>query len=198
MKIQGLAVLAMIIIIPMSIILNVYSNFQIKTLDMQIEYDSRLTRATYDGIKSFQMNMSNSSSSEIVDSRIRDMTAAVKTFYNSLGSHFDMAGYGEDVLQEYVPAIVFTLYDGYYIYSSYNNQLDQALDENQHFYDDSTYTNGETLYGSSITRPSYWVTRSLPSSLSTAVLTGTQSLILSRQIITPQACTPVLDRKSVV
>lgn len=147
MKIQGLAVLAMIIIIPMSIILNVYSNFQIKTLDMQIEYDSRLTRATYDGIKSFQMNMSNSSSSEIVDSRIRDMTAAVKTFYNSLGSHFDMAGYGEDVLQEYVPAIVFTLYDGYYIYSSYDNQLDQALDENQHFYDDSTYTNGETLYG---------------------------------------------------
>ncbi len=44
---------------------------------------------------------------------------------------------------------------------------------------------------SSITRPSYWVTSSFPSSLSTAVLTGTQSEILSRHMITPQACTPV-------
>ena len=45
---------------------------------------------------------------------------------------------------------------------------------------------------SSITEPSYWVTSiSSPVSLSSAVLTGTQSVISSRQIIVPQACTPV-------
>ena len=44
---------------------------------------------------------------------------------------------------------------------------------------------------SSITRPSYWVTSSFPSILSSAVATGTQSEMASRQIITPQACTPV-------
>ena len=45
---------------------------------------------------------------------------------------------------------------------------------------------------SSMTDPSYWVTSSFsPVSLSSAVLTGTQSVISSRQIIVPQACTPV-------
>ena len=46
---------------------------------------------------------------------------------------------------------------------------------------------------SSITEPSYCVTSIFsPVSLSSAVLTGTQSVISSRQMIVPQACTPVL------
>ena len=46
---------------------------------------------------------------------------------------------------------------------------------------------------SSITWPSYCVHRSFsPVSLSSAVLTGTQSSMASRQMIVPQACTPVL------
>ena len=45
---------------------------------------------------------------------------------------------------------------------------------------------------SSMTEPSYWVTSIFsPVSLSSAVLTGTQSVMSSRQIIVPQACTPV-------
>ncbi len=45
---------------------------------------------------------------------------------------------------------------------------------------------------SSMTDPSYWVTSIFsPVSLSSAVLTGTQSVISSRQIIVPHACTPV-------
>ena len=46
---------------------------------------------------------------------------------------------------------------------------------------------------SSITEPSYWVTSIFsPVSLSSAVLTGTQSVISSLHIIVPHACTPVL------
>ena len=46
---------------------------------------------------------------------------------------------------------------------------------------------------SSITEPSYWVTSIFsPVSLSSAVLTGTQSVMSSRQMMVPQACTPVL------
>lgn len=147
MKIQGLAVLAMIIIIPMSIILHVYSSYQIKTLKNQIEYDARLNSATYDAIKAFQTNMSNSSSSMVMDSKIRDLSAAVNIFYSSLASHFDMAGYGEDLLRNYVPAIVFTLYDGYYIYSAYENTLDEKDAPIINNNPDSTYKDGEELYG---------------------------------------------------
>lgn len=150
MKIQGLAVLAIVIILPMAIILGSYSANQIKTLDLQMAYDSRIKVATYDGIKSFQMNMSNSATSAITDSKMRDIKAAIKTFYNSLASQFNMSGYGEDVLQNYVPAIAYTLYDGYYIYSDYKNDLDVYGSDNEdgdRFYADATYKDGEDLYG---------------------------------------------------
>lgn len=145
MKIQGLAVLAIVIILPMAIILNSYSSNQIKTLDLQISYDSKLQNATYDAIKAFQMNMSNSTTSDLANSKMRDIKASIQTFYNSLSSHFDMAGYGEEVLQDYVPAIVYTLYDGYYIYSAYDNQLDDT--EIPNFYPLADYKDGETIYG---------------------------------------------------
>lgn len=132
MKLQGLAVIAIIIILPMTIILSSYSQSQIKTLQLQTQYDSKLQNATYDAIKAFQLNMSNSSTSDLANSKMRDIKASVNTFYNSLASHFNMVGYGKDVLQNYVPAIVYTLYDGYYIYSAYDNTLDaeDKFDEN--------------------------------------------------------------------
>ena len=145
MKIQGLAIIAIIIILPMSIILNSYSTNQIKTLDLQIQYDSKLKNATYDAIKAFQLNMSNSSTSDLADSKMRDIKASVNTFYNSLSNQFNMYGYGKDVLQNYVPAIVYTLYDGYYIYSSYNNTLDK--DDFDTFDNNASYKNGEDIYG---------------------------------------------------
>ena len=143
MKLQGLAVIAIIIILPMTIILSSYSQSQIKTLQLQTQYDSKLQNATYDAIKAFQLNMSNSSTSDLANSKMRDIKASVNTFYNSLASHFNMVGYGKDVLQNYVPAIVYTLYDGYYIYSAYDNTLDaeDKFDEN------ASYKNGESIYG---------------------------------------------------
>ena len=45
MKLQGLAVIAIIIILPMSIILSSYSQSQIKTLQLQTQYDSKLQNA---------------------------------------------------------------------------------------------------------------------------------------------------------
>ena len=143
MKIQGLAVIAIIIILPMSIILSSYSKNQIKTLQLQTQYDSKLQNATYDAIKAFQLNMSNSSTSDLANSKMRDINASVNTFYNSLASHFNMVGYGKDVLQNYVPAIVYTLYDGYYIYSAYKNTLDTA-DE---FDENASFKNNTEIYG---------------------------------------------------
>ena len=143
MKIQGLAVLAIIMILPMTIILNAYSSNQIKTLQLQTSYDTKLTNATHDAIKAFQLNMSNSSTSNVADSKMRDIKASVTTFYNSLSSNFNMSGYGEGVLKNYVPAIVYTLYDGYYIYSDYNN----VLDSSDSFDENATYKDGEQIYG---------------------------------------------------
>ena len=143
MKIQGLAIIFIIIILPMSIILAVYTQSQIKTLDMQVTYDSKLINATYDGIKAFQLNSQTKMTANLTDSRIQDIEASAVTFFNSLASNFNMAGYGKKVLQNYVPAVVYTLYDGYYIYSPYTN----TLDKDDKFKNDATYKNNATING---------------------------------------------------
>lgn len=171
MKLQGLAVIAIIIILPMTIILSSYSQSQIKTLQLQTQYDSKLQNATYDAIKAFQLNMSNSSTSDLANSKMRDIKASVNTFYNSLASHFNMVGYGKDVLQNYVPAIVYTLYDGYYIYSAYDNTLD----------------NGESIYG--LKPYIYYSCRYKPNGNSDFVITySLDSYITIQGIIDRKSC----------
>lgn len=183
MKLQGLAVIAIIIILPMTIILSSYSQSQIKTLQLQTQYDSKLQNATYDAIKAFQLNMSNSSTSDLANSKMRDIKASVNTFYNSLASHFNMVGYGKDVLQNYVPAIVYTLYDGYYIYSAYDNTLDaeDTFDEN------ASYKNGKSIYG--LKPYIYYSCRYKPNDNSDFVITySLDSYITIQGIIDRKSC----------
>lgn len=129
MKLQNLAVIFIIIILPISIILNVYTRNQVKTLSLQTSYDSKLNNATYDALKAFQLNTINSDTSDLANSKLRDIEASVNTFFNSVASNFNMAGYNQDALKEYVPALVYTMYDGYYIYSPYTNTLDDTNKE---------------------------------------------------------------------
>ena len=121
MKLQHIAVMFILIIVPISMVMASYIQNQIDAITLQIAYDSSLINATYDAIKAFQLNTTNNKYSSISDSKIRDIEASISTFYNSLNT--SMADYSQAStdLEGYVPAILFTLYDGYYIYSSYDN-----------------------------------------------------------------------------
>ena len=142
MKIQELALIFVIIILPITIILSVFTQLQIQTVTVQTEYDTKLTAATLDAIKALQINTINSSTSEIANSKIRDVEASVNTFKESLKSTFSLNGYSEEEMDEYIPAIVYTMYDGFYIYSKFQNTnyLTDA-DGNQ------VDNNGETISG---------------------------------------------------
>ena len=140
MKIQSLAVIFIIIMLPISLVLTAYVQNQVQTINLQTSYDEKLTNATYDALKAFQLNTINSSTSDLANSKLRDINASVNTFFNAIAEHFNLAGYDKDTLQSYVPALVYTMYDGYYIYSPFTNTLD---DEDA----GTTYTDGEKLYG---------------------------------------------------
>ena len=127
MKIQEMAIIFVIIMLPISIILSAYTQFQIQTLNNQILYDTKLTSSTFDAIKAFQLNTANSTLQDISDSKIRDIEASVKTFKNSMVSTFRLNGYTEDDLNNYIPALVYTMYDGFYIYSPYENTVDSTF-----------------------------------------------------------------------
>ena len=127
MKIQELAIIFVIIILPISLLLSEYTQFQIKTISLQTEYDAKLTTATYDAIKAYQLNSVNETYSDIANENLRGLEASVATFRNSIMTAFNLNGYTKDELDNYIPALVYTLYDGFYIYSPYvnNNYLDE-------------------------------------------------------------------------
>lgn len=145
MKIQSLAVMFIILILPISIVLSTYTQNRVQTLSLQSQYDSKLNNATYDALKAYQINSFNSNTSTFTNSKMRDIKASVNTFFNSLATNFSTVGYTKDTLQNYVPAVVYTMYDGYYIYSPYTNTWDnETINTNT---ESQSYKNGEQIYG---------------------------------------------------
>ena len=129
MKIHDLAIIFIIIILPISIVLATYTQYQIQTINTQTLYDNKLASATYDTIRAFQLNTGDNKESGLDDSKVRDLTASVTTFRNSIKSTFSLNGYTEDEMNSYIPALVYTLYDGFYIYSPYNNESNDGKRE---------------------------------------------------------------------
>ena len=125
MKLQHLAIIFVLIIVPISLIMASYIQNQIDAITLQTAYDANLINATHDAMKAFQLNTTNNMYSSISDSKIRDIQASVNTFYNSLNT--SMAQYVQTAreFEAYVPAILFTLYDGYYIYTSFDNVYEE-------------------------------------------------------------------------
>lgn len=124
MKLQGWIVIFILIIVPIILVTSSYLQLQISYVNAQANYDSVLSNAAYDAIKAFQINELNSNTQNIAEEKIRDVEASVNTFYNSLATNFGQSGYSEEELSGYIPALVYTLYDGYYIYTKYNNVAD--------------------------------------------------------------------------
>lgn len=154
MSLDKLAVIFIIIILPISLALNVYTEYQTKTLNLQTEYDTKLNNATLDALKAYQLNAFNESTSDLSASKMRDIDAAANAFFNSVSANFNMTGYDKETIQSYVPALVFTMYDGFYIYSKFENTLSE--DEYSEGGRDSltneeikpsTYQNGDMYYG---------------------------------------------------
>ena len=105
MKIQELAIIFIIIILPISIVLATFTQYQIQTINTQTLYDNKLSAATYDAIRAFQINTSENKLSELQNSKIRDIEGSVSTFRNSIKSAFSLDGYSDEELNSYMPAL---------------------------------------------------------------------------------------------
>ena len=142
MKIQSLAVIFIILILPISLVLATYTKARVETISLQATYDSKLNDATHDALKAYQVNSFKNDTSGLVNSKMRDIEASVNTFFNSMSTNFSSLGYTKETLQNYVPALVYTMYDGYYIYAPFTNTWSNAVKEGQ-----ATFQDGETIYG---------------------------------------------------
>lgn len=117
MKLQTMTVIFSIIVIPITLILSAYIGSQIDTASLQQSYDTKLMDATHDAVVAFELNTENNNYSTNADSIRRDIKAALNAFTTSLASGLGIPGANPEYIMPYIPAILITMYDGYYIYS---------------------------------------------------------------------------------
>lgn len=122
MKLQNLAVIFAIIIVPVSIVLHSFIQSGLDTINLQTQYDTRLSNATYDALRAYQLNSINGTYSATANEKQRNVESSINTFFTTLGANFGASETGKEALQQYVPALVYTMYDGYYIYGPFTNQ----------------------------------------------------------------------------
>ena len=156
MKLQNMTVIFIIIMIPIIIVTSYYIGLQIKTITMQKDYTVKLQTAAKDSIQALEINTVewNSASSNLADSKRRDVLASINTFTTSLANSMGIGGAGKGRIQTYIPAIVYTMYDGYYIYSaSLMKDQDTTSEGLTQFNGDGTIKSNETSSYQYILKP---------------------------------------------
>ena len=150
MKLQNMTV------IPIILVVSYYIGLQINTITMQKNYTVKLQTAAKDSIQALEINTVewNSASSNLADSKRRDVLASINTFTTSLANNMGIGGAGKGRIQAYIPAIVYTMYDGYYIYSaSLMKDQDTTSEGLTQFNEDGTIKSNETSSYQYILKP---------------------------------------------
>lgn len=117
MKLQSLTIIFIIIVLPIILVLSSYIGYEIDVINKQNAYNSGVMKATHDAIFSFELNTKNDDYSNNPETKRSNIKAAVKTFENSLSTACNLGLYNNEAIEEYIPAIVFGLYDGFYMYA---------------------------------------------------------------------------------
>ena len=117
MKVDGLGVILAIILLPIILVVTYYIQLQVDTIAKENSYNTKLLNATYDAMLAFEKNTANEELSSVADSLRSIILASNNTFFNTLATNLGMSNASQENLRPYVPAILYTMYDGYYIYS---------------------------------------------------------------------------------
>ena len=96
MKLQNMAIIFIIIILPISLLLAAYNRMQIDTINLQIQYDKALINATYDAVKAYRINSTSNNYNAVEGANRRDIEAAINAFMISLTTGLRCS---EDIVQ---------------------------------------------------------------------------------------------------
>lgn len=147
MKLQNLLIIFVIIALPVILVLSLYIGYQVDTINLKSMYDSKLLGATYDSLVAFELNTTNNKYSTVSDSLVRDIEASIKTFSNAFSTSIRKTGSSRGDVLSYVPALVYALYDGYYIYSPMTTVDDLGNTSFEHELKPYVYYTKEYNYG---------------------------------------------------
>ena len=115
MKLHGLGIIFALIVLPIILVMTYYIQLQVDTLILQKKYDSKLLDSTYDALSAFELNTANEDLSTVSDSLRTIVEASSNVFFTTLATNLGMSSASKSNIEPYIPALLFTLYDGYYI-----------------------------------------------------------------------------------
>lgn len=117
MKLQGLSIVFGLIVIPIILVVSYYISLQVDTINLQTSYDTKLLDATSDAMAAFELNTANEELSSVADSLRTIIEASSNVFINTLATNMGLSNASKSYIEPYIPAMLYTLYDGYYIYT---------------------------------------------------------------------------------
>lgn len=131
MKLQNLTIIFIIIVLPVILLTTFYISTGLKTIKYQALYDTGLITATQDAIQAFELNSLNNKYSGNAETKRSIIKSSVKMLETSLCNTCNISSYNTDEIEEYIPAIMFGLSDGFYVYApSFNpttNKYEHSL-----------------------------------------------------------------------
>lgn len=117
MKVDGLGVVLAIILLPIILVTTFYIQMQVDTIATENSYNTKLLNATYDAMSAFEVNTANEKLSSVADSMRSIVLASNNVLLNSLATNLGISNASKESLKPYIPAVLYTMYDGYYIYA---------------------------------------------------------------------------------
>lgn len=145
MRLQNLTIIFLALALPIIIILSVYVHLQVETAFLRVKYDNALIDAAHETMVAFQINTTNDQYSNVTDKKIRDIQAALNVFPSTLATRVGATGSSTSFMMAYVPALVFTLYDGYYVYSP-TERMWQVIEDEDGNVTDTTWREISTTH----------------------------------------------------
>ena len=145
MKVDGLGVILAIILLPIILVTTLYIQRQVDTIATENSYNTKLLDATYDAMSAFEINTANEEMSTIGDSMRSIIMASNNIFFNTLATNFGVSNANKEQMQEYVPAVLYTMYDGFYIYAP--TQTPVVAEKTTDGGDNTHTTSGYVEYG---------------------------------------------------
>lgn len=119
MKLQNLIIIFIIIMLPIILIFSLYLNLETKTIALQTDLDGKLIEATKEAVEAFEINTTewNNQYSSLANAKRQNIMSSINVFTTSLSEKLRIGGTSKENILNYIPAIVYIMYDGYYIYT---------------------------------------------------------------------------------
>ena len=126
MKLQNFTVIFVIIVLPIILLVSLYISTGLKTIKYQALYDTGLITATQDAIQAFEINTLKNKYSANAEIKRSAIKASVKMLENGLCNMCNISSYNTNEIEEYIPAVLFGMNNGFYLYApSYNPETEK-------------------------------------------------------------------------